>query len=156
MGDFFKPWRRKIGLVTLVMACLAMGAWVRSHAVSDQIRFMSSGYGYNFRSQFGRMNAGIFWAADGADNSFYFSLGRSWVGQKLPDIDYGKPSKTFGFSYFVGENDLMRAMRVGVEFPYWSIVLPLTALSAFLLLTNPRQSKQKKINEPAANTNVES
>ena len=30
MGDYFKPWRRKIGCVTLVLACLFMAGWVRS------------------------------------------------------------------------------------------------------------------------------
>ena len=32
--------------------------------------------------------------------------------------------------------------------PYWSITIPLTALSAFLLLSKPRQSTQKKTLEP--------
>ena len=27
MGDFFKPWRRKIGVVTLVMALASAGLW---------------------------------------------------------------------------------------------------------------------------------
>ena len=29
MGEFFHGWRRKTGCVTLLMALLAMGAWVR-------------------------------------------------------------------------------------------------------------------------------
>ena len=28
MGDFFKPWRRKMGVVTLLMALALMGAWI--------------------------------------------------------------------------------------------------------------------------------
>ena len=32
--------------------------------------------------------------------------------------------------------------------PYWSIVVPLTFLSAFLLLTKPRKSSPMKITEP--------
>ena len=32
--------------------------------------------------------------------------------------------------------------------PYWTIVIPLTALSAYLLLSKPRKSNQKKIVEP--------
>ena len=35
-----------------------------------------------------------------------------------------------------------------VVVPYWSIIIPLTALSAFLLLTKPRKSTPKKITEP--------
>ena len=30
MGDYFKPWRRKIGVVTLMLACVFMGGWMRS------------------------------------------------------------------------------------------------------------------------------
>ena len=35
--------------------------------------------------------------------------------------------------------------------PYWSIVVPLTLLSAYLLLTKPRLSTLKKIVAPTAN-----
>ena len=28
MSDFFKPWRRKIGVVTLFVACVFAGGWV--------------------------------------------------------------------------------------------------------------------------------
>ena len=34
--------------------------------------------------------------------------------------------------------------------PYWSIVIPLTALSAFLLLSMPRQSTTTKTTDPIA------
>ena len=27
MGDYFKPWRRKVGVVTLVMACSCLAWW---------------------------------------------------------------------------------------------------------------------------------
>ena len=37
MGDYFKPWRRKIGVLTLVMACVFMGAWVRSNSILDEL-----------------------------------------------------------------------------------------------------------------------
>lgn len=30
MGEFFKGWRRKTGVLTLVMACLFAAVWVRS------------------------------------------------------------------------------------------------------------------------------
>ena len=32
--------------------------------------------------------------------------------------------------------------------PYWFFITPLTLISAFLLLTKPRKSTQKKITEP--------
>jgi hypothetical protein len=35
--------------------------------------------------------------------------------------------------------------------PYWSFVLPMTAVSAFLLLTRPRYLISKKISDPIGN-----
>ena len=35
MGDFFKPWRRKIGMLTLVMACVFCVLWIRGVVVAD-------------------------------------------------------------------------------------------------------------------------
>ena len=35
-----------------------------------------------------------------------------------------------------------------VDIPFWPIVAPLTLISAFLLLTKPRKSNEKKIPEP--------
>ena len=35
MGEFFKGWRRKIGVMTLVAALAAMGLWLRSNLCLD-------------------------------------------------------------------------------------------------------------------------
>ena len=37
MGEFFKGWRRKAGLVMLAMACLLSLAWLRSYEKNDRI-----------------------------------------------------------------------------------------------------------------------
>ena len=37
MHEFFQPWRRKIGLLTLMMALALAGGWVRSPFVEDSI-----------------------------------------------------------------------------------------------------------------------
>ena len=39
MGEFFKGWRRKVGCVTLVMACVFAAGWVRSLAIFDVVSF---------------------------------------------------------------------------------------------------------------------
>jgi hypothetical protein len=41
MGDYFKPWRRKIGVVTLVVACVFMAGWIRSFNFADAIQLDS-------------------------------------------------------------------------------------------------------------------
>jgi hypothetical protein len=39
MRDFFGGWRRKAGVVTLVMACAVMWLWWRSWTTADYFRF---------------------------------------------------------------------------------------------------------------------
>ena len=39
MGEFFKGWRRKVGVVTLAMALVFMGGWVRSLVIDDFMEF---------------------------------------------------------------------------------------------------------------------
>lgn len=39
MGEFFHGWRRKVGLLTLVMACLFLGGCVRSFVAHDSVGF---------------------------------------------------------------------------------------------------------------------
>ena len=41
MGDFFHSGRRKVGLLTLVMACFFVAAWVRSLSTVDLVQFGS-------------------------------------------------------------------------------------------------------------------
>ncbi len=36
MREFFRGWRRKVGCVTLVMACGLMGLWIRSGLMAEE------------------------------------------------------------------------------------------------------------------------
>ena len=50
MHDFFKPWRRKFGVVTLRLACAFMAGWVRNLTKLDllflpPVCILSSGNG---------------------------------------------------------------------------------------------------------------
>ena len=35
VSDFFKPWSKRLGVVTLVLACAFMGLWFRSRSTND-------------------------------------------------------------------------------------------------------------------------
>lgn len=39
MREFFKPWRRKAGVMMLGLALVLMGSWVRSYDSLEQLRF---------------------------------------------------------------------------------------------------------------------
>lgn len=82
MRDFFRGWRWKLGIVTLVMACVFAVGWVRSLSDPDVL-------------------------IDGVGSTKGFVSMTSFDGD-------------FGIVFFI---------------PYWSIVLPLTLLSACLLLS---------------------
>jgi hypothetical protein len=56
MGDYFKPWRRTIGVLTLLMACVFAGAWVRSLIVCDE--YATHDYGCGSRDIL-RLHAGV-------------------------------------------------------------------------------------------------
>lgn len=40
MREFFKPWRQKLGCVTLLMACVVMAGWVRSSSYCDFVSLL--------------------------------------------------------------------------------------------------------------------
>ncbi|MEI8021666.1 MAG: hypothetical protein WCH39_25880 [Schlesneria sp.] len=58
--------------------------------------------------------------------------------------------KLCGFGVYDWANEPVRA----IEIPHWSVVIPLTALSAYLLLTKPRQSTQKKTDQLVSDEGV--
>ena len=104
VGEFFKGWRRKAGLVTLAMACVLAVAWMRSYVIEDRI-VLSTTPGASGQH------------APGAANMIASRQGKLW---------------------------LYHWMAAGLEefaVPYWSLVLPLTLLSAWLILAKPRKAK---------------
>ena len=135
MLTFFHGWRRKTGCVTLVLACAFAGGWIRSLVVADLIGF-NSNYLISAGGLFGSIHVdetthnGLFWEINpnlfGLHSDPYFFW--SWSG----------------FVLALSQNKLVWTI------PYWSIVIPLTALSAVLLLTKPRQSTPKKTPETIA------
>lgn len=61
MGSYFKPLRRKIGLISLALACVFSGAWVRSCLYEDEIHingrhFISSGGFFGETTILGTLN----------------------------------------------------------------------------------------------------
>src|SRR4051812_38916511 len=53
MSGFFKPWRRKIGVATLAMACLFMVGWVRSQFQCDDLEIPIGAAIYGVESKAG-------------------------------------------------------------------------------------------------------
>ena len=143
MGEFFKGWRRKCGVLTLVLACVFAAGWVRSKARFDVIGFPTQGELVRIAS---------------SDNSLWLSWDNPWSLNKvlwtIGGISRSDPNSTelwdgfdvvlrwdfVGFHFGKGTRDGNSSLSNEIYcVPYWSIVLPLTLLSAYLLLSQPRK-----------------
>lgn len=148
MGDYVKPWRRKFGVATLVLACVLMAGWVRSMEYEEEIDLPWCMYSLNCYSHDCKAMILLMsyeHPSDFGNNQIWRSDHAPWLGLSATDRVF----KEFGFvsgdpsGYFRRGN----VRCAGLIAPYWSIVIPLTLISAFLLV-KPRKSNQKKITEP--------
>jgi len=142
MDGFFRGWRRKIGVVTLVLACVFMGGWLRSRGVLDLVMFST-----------GRQSMVMFVSKDGAFTCVRWGLSfdeyPNWQTCPLPDpLD---PAHCYDTLTDGAGNTPPKSFCLGPA-SYWLIVVPLTALSAYLLLSKPRIANPKPITEPIPET----
>jgi hypothetical protein len=160
MGAYFKPLRRKIGVITLVMACVMTVGWGRSQTKLDLI-------GCSFR------DPEVYYGVRSIDGSLHFyrysgydSEDGTWIYSSCPWVAVDASGKPFrvkpwkpkyeidwrrewgGFYFGVSHSALRRDEDFMI--PYWTVVLPLTSLSAWLLLSKPRRPKVKSAEETAS------
>lgn len=159
MREFFRPWKRKLGVVTLLLACAITAVWIRSLGVSDSVFYPANSRlppRYNDvsvqDSSGNDMTVGI-WSGHGCI-AVEYALD-SVLSQTM--IDFGEPlyvhrlgfghPSTSMFQQCEGEwiwgacgfgkaesRDSLMFTTVWVV-PYWSIVLPLTAFTVWLLFS---------------------
>lgn len=199
MGDFFRGWKRNVGCLTLLMACLLMAAWIRGRSVRTEMTLGMIEKGaepkYTQRiNMFGKawfernvmakdyyqiiLTDGIAfrrikvtnpeWSLglkvgirETSDDAFR-SLNEYVWRQQLFGIDAGELRDDLKFENvtIVGNTKESAARNnpqlrlTYLSMPYWSIILPLTLISAYLLLSKPRTSTQKNAVEtrPAEGT----
>jgi len=157
MGEFFIPMRRKIGVLTLVMACVFAAGWVRSQTLADCFVFPPKGRTTEaFQSRSGYLiwtTATIFYfdTASMMHSFEYRILPLSPSVAADPWIQEFNRLRSIGCLFYHDEierqTEFEKRCRV---IPYRSIVIPLTLLSAYLLLSKPRKSNQTTITEPVA------
>ena len=144
MPHYFKPLRRKIGVVTLVLACLLMAGWVRSFAKSDSIRVSWQKTSYHFHSKRGVVTLA---RHTGSWGKMYWSahnLVPSETATARPFSDAGiKEEWKLDFGGVViaegtPKHETGNSRIVRLTFRYWMLVVPAAVLSAWLLLSKPR------------------
>ena len=159
MGEFFRGWRRTVGVGTLALACLFMAGSERSRTTCDFISFFGSNRKALHDLSSTRM--GLMYMRTekdftGQTKSITFAT-RTW--NLAPGTDYLSGAEMnwridscgFRFGKSVHREPHTITNITACIIPYWSIVIPMTAFSAYLFLSKPRKSTQKKIAEPTAN-----
>ena len=140
MGDFFKGWRRKIGVVSLALACMFAAGWLRS-LHSREFLFIE------FEIPFGgRMN--VYSNANQMDILLQRSTGWKFAfGEVDPIVTLNALDGVWFFDAQTIEEEIVDgvlqvAPGYEVRIYFYAIVIPLTLLSAYLLLTKSRPSKR--------------
>jgi hypothetical protein len=146
MYGFFKPLRRKLGVVTLVMACVFAAAWVRSLTELDIVVRLNANNTHLMMSVGGTLNWERMWPIVIPRPSRWMYRHQSSSPKEDFDVSYG----FLGLGFDI-RNQSRIETKIGTvpyiaesetwQIPYWSIVIPLTLLSAWLLFSNRRQSK---------------
>jgi len=162
MGSYFKPWRRKTGVITLVLACVFALGWVRSLSVIDLVEFPIRMRVDGTLVSFG---GDIVWAQENhpGDSGWkpgvpeWRSFDRSSRIRPITPLDFETDWNLRFAGFQVGKHAVQGWQHPRVFLcvaPYWSIVIPLTLLSAWLLISKPRKSTPKKIIETVPETAV--
>jgi hypothetical protein len=147
--EFFQGWRRKTGLALLAMALLLTVAWMRGAVYHDQVALRYGRTSHFFSSVHGQVR----WERTIQSTSRPANRPRppiiKWNSRKTPK-NLVPPSReegtawrwTWGWVYIgtLKEEDRREIWVI----PYWSTVLPLTLISAFLIFSKPRQPKSMK------------
>lgn len=164
MLESFRGWKRKVGCVTLVLACVFAVGWVRSFGTQDTltVRLNPSAH-HKLISVSGRLLV-MTLSIDGGpiaivhhwtvrpteENRFSYEV---WFPDSSGTITKDHLSMAFWSSGTDGGAFYDSTIAVKwYQFPYWSIVLPLTAISAWLLLSKPRAMTKPPITPASENS----
>ena len=153
MREFFRGWQRKTGLALLAMALLLTVAWFRSVGIRDRVVFDTYGIHHIVCSSEGKLD--------------WFRYVDPNMGKVIPQWSSDNLAPEDQQKTFMLDGDVIRftnetnwrilgvGYRAGEEFEdrrcfrqwavqYWLFILPLTLLSAWLILAKPRPAKTAK------------
>jgi hypothetical protein len=146
MREFFRGWRRKVGCVTLVMACVVTGVWVRSTYYSDRFYYRTDKSIHSQYSSLGRLSCKSEFRIIRIDPAS-FPVRKSWrtyMGPNRPNHDDRLTqiglkwiSASGGFEF--SKKEVLGVTTYHLTVPYLPIAVPLTVLSAYLLFWKPRK-----------------
>lgn len=164
MATIFYGWKRKVGIVTLLMACALMMGWIRSQSRTDSTLFpIDNSFALQLISHGGKLairkcrNRFPIKPVSGDVDHVQLSGGFLKIGtgftvpiEEPPRDESGRPlnwwiTDSWGIEYgcldqrsISIENRWVTLVAVW-RIPYSHIILPLTLISAWLLLSKPRK-----------------
>jgi hypothetical protein len=149
MGTCFKGWRRKLGVITLLVALASMAGWLRSGLVRDDfdIPFTAdpegeTWWGFSSANQsmtlyrFDTRDAAYSNSAAGSIQQVGFTLDSNQADESPQEPVAAMPPMGIDFTFEVEPIPI-------VTLPIWSIAIPLTLVAAYLLLAKPRAHCRK-------------
>lgn len=159
MGEFFWGWRRKLGVVTLGLSCMLTVGWVRSLVELDALALLNAHNSHLVISAEGGISWERIWPIMKTrpsrwlykhneitkSNNPYEGIDVHWnvTGLGFDFRDFARLETAAGVAPYTQEYALW-------QIPYWSIVIPLSLISLWLLLFKLRKSTQTKLAEPIA------
>lgn len=188
MNQFLKGWRRKVGVVTVAMACAFALGWVRSTTQADFLGAICDGTtAYSVVSTDGRLafHATSFCSLkdriDGnpdvvpsttivpltvqrtsqSQGLIWGTLKREWfaerIGIRAGNFDVAWDVYDIDWKRELGPLEIMTATNgtrraIKTVLPYWSIALPLTMLSVWLLLSKPSALVERRTSDSVRET----
>ena len=155
MREFFRGLRRKVGCVTLVMACAFMGMWIRSDFMTDIVTTNACGDLHILQSGHGVVS----WVRQvGVGSIVHGWCTYDSIDHQQPSLKFTKWSEAWEpvsgwrccWQYRIGDLglgcheqiDRGKLRTLWWRAAYWELVLPLTLLSAYLILWKPRKRRE--------------
>ena len=158
MSEFFRGWKRKVGVLTLLMACICMCLLIRGETHSDTLYIpcgartrvaINSVHGYLlFESETYAWDSTSYWPYW---NSL-FCCDRNLLYLFYLDNSIGWRFQCFAIGTHTveaqnrGSGTQLFLERRTLFVSCWSIVLPLTLISAWLLLSKPTSKTVTDLN----------
>lgn len=152
MLTYLKSIRLKISVLTLLMACVFAVGCVRSRIINDFISFDTVCSECVIESNIHGIMLVVLPLPTRA--SYTASIWPTWCTTQSSAEGYPAPEEwdfVSRYDDWIGIKNMRRQFPDGDEstvwiVPYWSIVIPLTLLSAYLVLSKSRVSKPGPIN----------
>lgn len=157
----FSLWSRKLGLVMLLLACLSLGAWFRSFSVIDFVNFPRNDRVFRVMSYQGLISITRLTGVDQTESlgpdyteSGWRSRGHvrdAMTGMTHPFLlppytvyqvtpQFEQNWNPFRFADGTDRRDPQKR-QTDIQFPHWSIFIPLTVLAIYLLLRKERSGQ---------------